>query len=52
MYACALRMPGTHRNQKKASDPLEFELQNVVCCHVGAGTCTKILLKTASALNY
>lgn len=33
-------MPGAHRNQKKASDPLELELQTAMSCHVGAQNLT------------
>ena len=30
-------VPGNHRSEKRASDPLKLELQMVVRCHAGAG---------------
>ena len=39
MYVCmyAMCVPGAHRSQNRAKDPLELELKMVVRCHVGAG---------------
>lgn len=34
---CIMCMPGAHKSQKKALDPLPLELQKIVSCHVGAG---------------
>lgn len=33
---CTLCMPGTYRDHKRVSDPLEFELKTVINCCVGA----------------
>lgn len=32
-------MSGIHRGQKKASDPLELELEKIVSCHIHVGSC-------------
>lgn len=34
---CTARVHGTHRQQTRASDVLELQLQLVVSCQVGAG---------------
>jgi hypothetical protein len=37
-------MPGAHRDQKEALDPLELELQMVVSCHVSPAQIEKWLI--------
>jgi hypothetical protein len=44
---CITCMPGFHGDQKRASDPLEPELQMVVSHHVGAGIQTWFLRKSS-----
>lgn len=44
---CTMYMPGAHRSQKKASVPLELEIQMVVHCHVGAKNWTQFLKKNS-----
>ena len=45
LLACMsiIYVSGAHEDQKRASDPLELELQTVVSHHVGAGDWTQIL---------
>lgn len=40
-----MHMPGTHRSQKIASDPIEQALWTVVNCHMDAGHQTQVLWK-------
>lgn len=51
---CTMCVPGALREQKKASDPLEPELQMIRSRHMGAGSWTQVLYKsillTAEAL--
>jgi hypothetical protein len=42
---------GTHRGSGKASDPLDWDLQQVVSHHVGVGNLTLILCRAASELG-
>lgn len=37
MYLCAMSVPGAQEGQMRIGDPLEFELQMLVICPVGAG---------------
>ena len=40
-------MPGTYRGQKRASDPVEPDLETAVSCSVGAGNQTQVLWKSS-----
>jgi hypothetical protein len=40
-------IPDAHRNQKRASDLLEQELQMVVSCYVGVGNLLQVLWKSS-----
>jgi hypothetical protein len=40
------RVPGTHRSQKRASDPLELELWVAVSCCVDTGNQTRLFCKS------
>ena len=51
MYVCALHVYSTHRNQKRASDPLELELQTVMSCPTRARNWTEVLWKSSQSLN-
>ena len=44
-YVC-MCVPAGHRDQKKAPDPLDPELQMVVNCHVSVGNRTPVLCKS------
>ena len=37
LLMCMSVLPGDPRGQKRASDPLELELQMVMSCHVSTG---------------
>ena len=50
MYACTMCVPVAQRDQKKAPEPLELELQMVVSYHVGAGNQAQSSARTI-ALN-
>lgn len=52
VYMCTGCKPGDHGNQKKASDPLELELDVVVSCCVGAGNQVQVFRKSNSALHH
>lgn len=43
VYLCTTRVPGAHGGKKKASDPLEMELQTIVSHHVVLGTKPRVL---------
>lgn len=45
MYLHTMCISGTHRGQKKASGPLELELQAMVSCQVNAGNGNQVLCK-------
>lgn len=56
IFACMcvyalLCMPVTCESQKRASDPLELELQGFMSCHVGADNWTQVLWMSSSARN-
>lgn len=51
MFICTTCVPGAHGGRKKASDPLEMELQTIVSHHVVLGTKHRSFSRT-SALNY
>lgn len=44
-------MPSAFRDQKKASNPMELELQMAVNDHVGAGSHTRALCKSTTCTN-
>ena len=44
---CATCMSGACRGQKRASDPLEVDLQAAVCHHVGAEKQNQLLSKSS-----
>jgi hypothetical protein len=48
MYIC---VPGAHRGQKLALDPLEQELQIVMSYQVGAGNQTQVLLTAEPSVH-
>ena len=52
MHVCIAYLYSAQRNQKRASDPLELELQTVVNLHVGAGIEPGSSGRAASALNH
>lgn len=50
MYACSPHdslVPSEVRGQKRASDPLKWELWVVVSCHVGSANGTQVLCKSS-----
>lgn len=52
MSVCTTFMPGAHRDQKRALEPLELALQMVISCHVGSGNRPGFSGKAADALNH
>jgi hypothetical protein len=44
-------VPGACKGQRRASEPLERELQTVMSCHVGAGIEPRSSVRAESALN-
>jgi hypothetical protein len=52
MYICVSCASSAHRDQKKATDFLELELQMVVSHHVGGGNSIQVLSRTVSDLKH
>ena len=48
---CTVCMPGAKRDQKRTSDPLELELQIVICCCVVTGNQTLVLYKNIRCIT-
>lgn len=48
---CSMYLPGNHRGQKRASQPLEMELQTDGILHVGAGNQSQVLRKSYKFSN-